>query len=75
MKCLFSVDLLVYSLQIRLTNVPIIGGVAFLRCENVVEIGGNVFEIQTQHRSRLFEELGRRMDEEEEDAAVRLLQN
>ena len=51
----------------RLVNVPIIAGVAYLRNHNISEIGGHVFDLQKQHRWRLFEELDRRMDEDEED--------
>ncbi|KAJ3547517.1 hypothetical protein NMY22_g1619 [Coprinellus aureogranulatus] len=50
--------------KIRLTDVPVIKGIAYLRRHNVLEVGGIVEELQNKHRQRLYEELDRRMNEE-----------
>jgi hypothetical protein len=51
--------------------VPVVDGVAYLRNDNVAKIGGTVHDLQKEHRRRLYDELDRRMDEDEEDALVR----
>lgn len=51
--------------QIQLKNIQIVAGIAYLRNENVVVIGGSVARLQTEHRLRLYEELNRRMDEDD----------
>ena len=58
--------------QIRLTNVPIVGGIAYLCNHNVMIMGGAVPELQKLHRRRFFEELSERMDEDELNAVVLL---
>ncbi|KAJ3528045.1 hypothetical protein NMY22_g9559 [Coprinellus aureogranulatus] len=54
--------------KIRLVNVPISGGVAYLRPENVTVLGGSVLRLQKQHKFRFFEELDRRMEEDDAEA-------
>ncbi|KAJ3545100.1 hypothetical protein NMY22_g2565 [Coprinellus aureogranulatus] len=51
--------------KVRLDNVPIIAGVAYLRNENVEIVGGSVARLQTLHNLRLYEELQKRMDEDD----------
>ena len=59
------------TFQIHLKNVQIIGGVAYLRKDNVMVMGGAVASLQALHQLRLYEELRRRMDEDETEAEVR----
>ncbi|KAJ3547511.1 hypothetical protein NMY22_g1618 [Coprinellus aureogranulatus] len=54
--------------KVRLTNLPIVGGVAYLLRENVEDIGGAVDSLQKQHHRRLHEELQRRMDDDDREA-------
>jgi hypothetical protein len=53
-----------------LKGVPVIGGIAYLRNENVTVLGGAVARLQKLHRLRLYEELDKRMDEDESEAQV-----
>lgn len=56
--------------QIFLRNAEIIGGVAYLRKENVVVVGGEVLPLQLAHRRRLYDELITRLHGDLMDAAV-----
>lgn len=59
--------------QIHLKDVEIIGGVACLRNQNVMVMGGFVSSLHKLHRLRFYEELDRRMELEESEAQVRLV--
>ncbi|KAJ3518699.1 hypothetical protein NMY22_g13548 [Coprinellus aureogranulatus] len=61
--------------KIRLRNVPIIAGVAYLLEENIEDMGGTVNSLDRAHQRRLYEELQKRMDEDEAEAEVRGLLN
>ncbi|KAJ3538375.1 hypothetical protein NMY22_g5191 [Coprinellus aureogranulatus] len=54
--------------KIHLANVPIIGGVAYLRNENIKIVGGFVAHLQKVHCLRLYEDLQRRMDEDDNES-------
>lgn len=48
----------------------VVGGIGYLRNENVTVIGGAVKSLQRIHRVRWYEELDRRMEEEALEAQV-----
>lgn len=49
---------------------PIVGGIAYIRNDNIKDMGGAVPGLEKGHQIRLYEELVRRMDEDEAEATV-----